>query len=380
MSKWIHDRNWKHIRSTAKRGAETETKLTSSHLFYAIEQDAPVDIVQLFVTLHPAFLRSKNNQSQTPLLFAAQLGRTHIVKYLDTVSDIEAGDYRGAQVLHLAAENNHLATLTYLVDTYPTRINVTDNYGNTPLYVASEKGHVAIVLFLLTRGAEVDHANRDGWTPLHIAIVHNHVTTVKILVQHGAYPFDKSLGYDALTTASLPPMLSNIEGSAIQMAVYHDRLAIVKYLVQRGVNIETETDNGETPLLSAVIHDKMSIVRYLVEHGADVDHADSQRGMTPLHMAVMYRNLPMVRYLIDHGANIFSKDIEGQTAEDVANMEIEANTGDEDQLGRDIYEYVKNARVKRERRNLSQLFSQIPRLNTKDTKYAVSRFLGGNFP
>ena len=41
--------------------------------------------------------------------------------------------------------------------------------GRTPLFIASEKGHVDAARLLLDKGAEVDKADEDGETPLLVA-------------------------------------------------------------------------------------------------------------------------------------------------------------------------------------------------------------------
>eukprot|EP00967_Tisochrysis_lutea_P125212 scaffold210215_cov17-Tisochrysis_lutea.AAC.1 len=82
--------------------------------------------------------------------------------------------------------------------------------GATPLYIASMKGQLPIVQELISRGASVDHVKKawcsrlilipatdffciqDGWTPLLIASQNGHHAVVKELISQGA-GIDKAL-------------------------------------------------------------------------------------------------------------------------------------------------------------------------------------------
>ena len=61
-------------------------------------------------------------------------------------------------------------------------LNETNDFGDTPLYVASQYGHTEIVSELLERGALVNKTNNDGMTPLHIASQNNHQEVVLELI------------------------------------------------------------------------------------------------------------------------------------------------------------------------------------------------------
>ena len=65
-------------------------------------------------------------------------------------------------------------------------INKDDNYGQTPLYNASNYGHLRSVKVLLNNGADIDKATFDGVTPLMGACLKGHLNVVDVLLRHNA--------------------------------------------------------------------------------------------------------------------------------------------------------------------------------------------------
>ena len=58
--------------------------------------------------------------------------------------------------------------------------NSVDNDGETPMYSASQQGHLDVVECLVNAGANVKRATEQGRTPLHIASYTGHLDIVKI--------------------------------------------------------------------------------------------------------------------------------------------------------------------------------------------------------
>jgi alpha-tubulin suppressor-like RCC1 family protein len=76
-------------------------------------------------------------------------------------------------------------------------VEVTDEFGNTPLLVAVQNGHTALVTMLIDKGARVNCANLKGNTPLHYAFAYHHEDIGRTLV--GARADEYALNTDGLT-------------------------------------------------------------------------------------------------------------------------------------------------------------------------------------
>ena len=64
-----------------------------------------------------------------------------------------------------------------------------DEYGNTALHLAAEKGYRGVCKVLLDAGADVNQSNVSvGWTGLHYAAYEGHTDVLRMLLAHGAIP------------------------------------------------------------------------------------------------------------------------------------------------------------------------------------------------
>ena len=69
-----------------------------------------------------------------------------------------------------------------------------NHLGRTPLHVAAQQGHSAVVLALLQAGAKHTATDDGGLTPLHTACCSGDAGTVSVLIKAGA----KRDAWDAL--------------------------------------------------------------------------------------------------------------------------------------------------------------------------------------
>lgn len=62
-----------------------------------------------------------------------------------------------------------------------------DKKGTSGIHFAASKGHLDVVLFLLSKGVDIDLEDKSGKTPLHYAVLGESDEVVKALVKKGSW-------------------------------------------------------------------------------------------------------------------------------------------------------------------------------------------------
>ncbi|RSL62863.1 hypothetical protein CEP54_005527 [Fusarium duplospermum] len=104
------------------------------------------------------------------------------------------------------------------------------------------------------------------------------------------------------------------ESKPLYLAAYFQLEESMRTLIAAGCNIDAETPNGWTLLLSFVERGQEAVVRLLLENGADISPRATQGNTSlrePLAIAAEQGNSAMVQLLLDHGADP-NCDVRGQ--------------------------------------------------------------------
>eukprot|EP01104_Vermistella_antarctica_P018043 TRINITY_DN6566_c0_g1_i1.p1 TRINITY_DN6566_c0_g1~~TRINITY_DN6566_c0_g1_i1.p1 ORF type:complete len:2125 (-),score=494.54 TRINITY_DN6566_c0_g1_i1:1432-7806(-) len=145
----------------------------------------------------------------------------------------------GKTVLHLACERGHSALVSWLL-TCKTDPNLVDSMGMTSLHVACTNGHVEIALQVLKGGGDTELKCKYGNTALHHAC----------LSGFGQRPHDDAARLKlvtALVDNNEPLAVQNIQGCTPLHLCAGDH-SLVSFLVQRGADVAAKDRFGETPL------------------------------------------------------------------------------------------------------------------------------------
>ena len=96
--------------------------------------------------------------------------------------------------------------------------------------------------------------------------------------------------------------------SAFNKACEQGHLEIAQILLQKGYDINTRNKNGRTALIFSIMTNKMMVTEFLVNQGANINVQD-QWGFTALFFACKNRGqMKQIQYLLEKGANINKKD------------------------------------------------------------------------
>ena len=136
-----------------------------------------------------------------------------------------------------------------------------NKWGFTPLLVACQNGHIEVVRWLITSGAEIEATENQGATPLLLACQNGHIEVVRLLITSGADVRTKDkTGHDSLFFAS-----------------QQGHLHVVYYLCSLGADTGAQDETEMTALANVANESSnLDIVRCLVGFGADMAPPDTK--------------------------------------------------------------------------------------------------------
>ena len=179
----------------------------------------------------------------TPFSCACFQGCIDVVRYLGSIGvDMERTDDRGFSPFHAACQEGHLLIAKYLAEKLGSRLNpnLGTIVGATAFFLACGKGHLPVVRFLADElGADVTKARNNGRTPFYVACRYGTLDGVRYGVEHLRVDINQKLEH---REAPVTPL---------HVACARGQVAVVRFLLDRGVCVSHSEDDGITPLLQA---------------------------------------------------------------------------------------------------------------------------------
>ena len=251
-------------------------------LILAIKTKNPV-VVELLVNkgANVNFEIDKTRNKKSPLIYAIKLGQKEIVEIL----------------LKNGADVNYWS-------------EIEESYSNilelTPLMYALKIGYLGIAELLLENGAKVNEEDKRGKSALMYAIEEGKNKTLELLLEKGENIVVKE--------------------RALALAVERGNKKVLKLLLSKQKNENEEDENQkayspyshlykseQTALIAAISKGDMEIVELLLDNGVNVE-AQNQDGVTALMYAASKGNITAVKLLLKANAKIDAKDKSGYTA------------------------------------------------------------------
>jgi ankyrin repeat protein len=282
------------IRFLLSKGATVDPRNTKMQERRPIHEAISERHVEAMVTLlHVgADILLPDAKGQTVIDYIGSTGNVQLAQALfsEKRTEICASDI--ASILASACINagNHLV-LRWLLSQFHDTLPESMNRGESPIYVATKRGHDKVVVILLSSSHASSHPT-DVFTnsiqrSLTWAVLRGSADLVKAL-----------LGCDAVD----PNQLGKYQGDfTLNRAVRRGDSKVIEALLNhQHINVNIRRGDGPTPLLFAVNRGKCEMVEILLTHPKlDVNVWDENH-QTSLHLAVSRGDSQMVRALLSH--------------------------------------------------------------------------------
>ena len=188
-------------------------------------------------------------------------------------------------LLHVAARYGLLSVVAAFTESEKdidvAALDQQDSWEQTPLSVAAESGHTAIVELLLAAQVDPDSKDEDDRTPLSWAVESGHKAVVKLLLE------SRKVNANFKDNESLTPLIRAVKNG--------DETVVKMLLETKQVDPNLGDTGGRTPLLYATEGGHKTIVELLLKTGK-VDP-----NVKALLFAIEYRRKEIVELLLKTG-------------------------------------------------------------------------------
>ncbi|HEY2114242.1 MAG TPA: ankyrin repeat domain-containing protein [Candidatus Angelobacter sp.] len=235
-----------------------------------------------------------------------------------------------------AAQRGDVAKVRQLLASDSTLVNAKGAHNKTPLHWAAEKNNPELAELLLSAGADISAEVSWSMTPLQWAANMGSRQVAEILLAHGAGPQlnmwcaaglgmldvvqsfwdsaspstlkpgagqartrdltpqsgksgqlgDPDLGNGKWGKAPPPESYAELVSEALYIAARNGHVAVAKFLLEKGADINCRGFFGAPGLHWAAIHGHKPMVEFLLDHGADLTLRDQQFNSTALGWAL----------------------------------------------------------------------------------------------
>lgn len=299
-------------------------------LLLSIPADKDLKAAEYFSTKGLS-LKDTDNEGNTAFTYAARSGNITLLKKL-----LEKGIKPNDNALFTAAQGSRRETTTietykYLVEEVKLKPTAQNKAGQNVLhFLAGKPNQSEILKYFLSKGADVNKADKEGNTPLMIAAAAKETAALEILLPAAKNINNKNLkGESALTyavKAGTPEAVTLLlnkdadvnvldkDGNNLGFYLVHSYKptgkenaadpfdAKAKLLQDKGLNLAAAQKDGNTLYHLAIVKNDITLLKEINNLKVDVN-AKNKDGLTALHRAAMVaKDDAVLKYLISAGA------------------------------------------------------------------------------
>jgi ankyrin repeat protein len=306
---------------------------------YALLEETNDDTIKYLLTLDGNEVEKRTHDSRTYIFWAAYKGNINIMKHLfNKGAKIDITDSHGNTPVTFAAATGQKNTAVYdLFEKYDAILNEEKNEdgvnvlllvvpyldsgkelsyftkkefnltdkdpkGNTIFNYAAKGGNIEFLKVLIEKGVNPNVVNKEGGNAMLYASqgLRNSKNTLE------TYQFLENLGVavNVVGDRGRNPLHS--------IAYTNENLGIFSYFIKKGVDVNLQDNDGDSPFMNATNRNALKVVQFLSYYVKDYNLKD-ENGRSALAKAVNRNTTDVVDFLLKKGADIQTKDKEGNS-------------------------------------------------------------------
>ncbi|XP_065826130.1 transient receptor potential cation channel subfamily A member 1-like isoform X2 [Oscarella lobularis] len=278
------------------RGAATDVKTTTweTALHTAVRMQSS-HMVKILASHEAVDVNVPGEHARTPLHIASLGENTDVIDILMANRAYPCSrDGNGLRPIHLASRHGKPHMVNYIIDMVLTHfnysvdqvVNFTDDDGMSSLHQAISGGNVPVAKLLLERGCRIFNTDLRAESPFHLACAQGSLPMIETIWNHCQE-----------CTKMLLKAKDPTGQTALHKAAIFNHVAVAKFLINKGANINATDDFGRTPLLLSAQAGSKDTMQYLLSQGADADRRDTNN-RNFLHLAMMRENEPLAEFIL----------------------------------------------------------------------------------
>ncbi|WP_342263506.1 ankyrin repeat domain-containing protein [Spiroplasma endosymbiont of Clivina fossor] len=249
----INNNNWEIINILFDHGHNVnfQDPLVNNTYLHIAARNGQLELVKLLLE-RGANPNIQEKKGLTPLYFAAESDKTEVVQELLTnknsknTIDINLSNNLGDTPLQIASFKGHHKVVELLLKNHKIDVNKKDYYGDNALIVAARNGKTNVVKELLKHSdIDVNFSNKEGNNALISATFKGNVETVNLLLIEIRKLYKDKEFKEFINKAN------NSSLTSLQYAAFDGNIELVKLLLSYGADINKATNDGWTPLRQA---------------------------------------------------------------------------------------------------------------------------------
>mgnify|MGYP000341217486 CR=1 FL=1 len=215
---------------------------------------------------------------------------------------VEEKNHHGANAMLLIAPFLEDFEIVEYFSSLGLNKNSVDNDGNGIFNYAAKGGNISFLKQLVKNGYAYKELNRHGGNAFLMASQGRRGHTNPLEV----YTFLESLGLE-------PDNIGKDGKNPLHNLAYRNKdIAALEYFIQKGVDVNLQDANGQTPFMSAARGNDLNIIQLLLPYVDDINLQNNE-GYSALTKAFGRNEVEVVELLLKNDADITVKDKDGNS-------------------------------------------------------------------